>query len=485
MQHAPIIPLAAAIVLGLAALAGRAADNEPPKGLEKPLSGTWYGPLKMGAIELRLGLVITAKPDGTYGGILDSLDQGAKDIPMDEVTLKDKAVSFTIKPLTITYEGTLSEDGRSIKGDFKQLGSVLPLTFQRTEKRVENSRPQHPRKPYPYVEEDVSYQSGKGDIRLAGTLTKPNGDGPFPAVLLITGSGAQDRDETLLGHKPFLVLADHLTRRGVAVLRLDDRGVGGSTGVLTDATTDDLAGDVLAGVEYLKRRKDVLAERIGLIGHSEGGMVAPLVASRSTDVAFIVLLAAPGVGGEEVLLQQLGLVLKAEGQVSDEDLAKARERQRRIFAIVKEETDGEAIQTKLLQLEREEVAKLSEAERREYANLEAQAAAQLKMLAMPWFRSFLRYDPRPTLAKVTCPVLALNGQNDVQVAPKENLSAIEAALKSGSNKDVTVKELPGLNHLFQHSRTGAVSEYGRIEETFAVQALEEISDWVLKRAGRR
>lgn len=482
MRHTLVIRLVSAIMLSLGVVAGRAADK--PRAPEKGLAGFWYGPLKAGVIELRFGVVITDKPDGTLSGVLDSLDEGVKDIPMDEVSLKDKTVRFAIKPLTIVYEGTLSEDGGSIAGDFKQSGAVLPLTLQRTEKRVENNRPQHPKKPYPYVEEEVGYESHSG-IKLAGTFTRPKGDGPFPAVLLITGSGAQDRDETILGHKPFLVLADHLTRKGVAVLRLDDRGVGGSTGVLMDATTDDLAGDVLAGVEYLKRRKDVRAGQIGLIGHSEGGMVAPLAASRSNDVAFIVLLAAPGLPGDEVLVQQLGLVLKAEKDVSEEDLAKAHERQRRLLAIVKEGRDAEAIQRSLLQLEKEELASLSDEQRKEYESLKGQAAAQVQKLWTPWFRSFVRYDPRPALASMKGPVLALNGEKDVQVAPKENLGAIERALREAGNRDVIVKELPGLNHLFQRSKTGALSEYGRIEETFAPQALEEISDWLLKRVAKR
>jgi pimeloyl-ACP methyl ester carboxylesterase len=218
-----------------------------------------------------------------------------------------------------------------------------------------------------------------------------------------------------------------------------------------------------------------------LIGHSEGGVVAPLVASRSKDVAYIVLLAAPGMTGEDVLVQQLGATLAAEG-VSEVEIAKARERQRRILAIVKEETDEKAMRERLLEHEREEIAKLSEKDRQEYLKLAAQVAmAKLEMLATPSFRSFLRHDPQPVLANVTCPVLALNGGKDVQVAPKENLGAIAKALKDAGNTDATVKELAGLNHLFQRSGTGAVSEYGRIEETFAPQALEEVSQWIAMR----
>jgi pimeloyl-ACP methyl ester carboxylesterase len=302
--------------------------------------------------------------------------------------------------------------------------------------------------------------------------------------LLITGSGAQDRDETIAGHKPFLVLADHLTRKGIAVLRVDDRGVGGSSGVLTDAGIEEQADDVLAGVAYLKSRKDVTTDRIGLIGHSEGGMVAPLAASRSKDVAFIVLLAAPGVTGEEVLIQQFLDIARSDPKVSADDLAKAHDRQRRGFAILKEGPDAQTIRNRMLQLETEELAKLSEAKRKEYEASKAQATVQLELSLTPWFRSFVSYNPHPALTKVAVPVLALNGDKDVQVAAKGNLDAIAKAVREGGNKDVTVKALTGLNHLFQHSQTGAIAEYGQIEETFAPQALEEISAWLLARVGR-
>jgi pimeloyl-ACP methyl ester carboxylesterase len=303
-------------------------------------------------------------------------------------------------------------------------------------------------------------------------------------VLLITGSGAQDRDETILGHKLFLVLADHLTRNGIAVLRVDDRGVGGSTGVLSEAGIEEQADDVLAGVAYLKSRKDVRPDRIGLIGHSEGGYVAPLAASRSKDVAFIVLLAAPGVSGEEVLVRQFEDMAKVELKVPEAELVKALDRQRKGFAIVKEGPDAETIRKRLLQMEQEELAKLSEAERKEYQSSKAQAKQQLEVSLTPWFRSFVRFNPQPVLAKVAVPALALNGDKDVQVASAENLAAIGKALREGGNKDATVKELAGLNHLFQHAKTGALAEYGQIEETFAPEALEEISSWLLARTGR-
>jgi hypothetical protein len=462
-----------AVLIGLAAIAAAAGEV----GVE----GFWYGPLKAGPVELRLGLSIAKSADGTLRGAMDSLDEGVLDVPMDEVRIADRAVSFTIKRLAISYQGTLSTDGQTLTGIFTQGSAALPFTLQRTDKRVGMGRPQHPKRPYPYIEEAVSYQSGP--TRLAGTLTRPQGDGPFPVVLLITGSGPQDRDETIMGHKPFLVLADHLTRKGIAVLRVDDRGVGGSSGLAVEAGIEEQADDVLAGIAYLKNRKDIRADRIGLIGHSEGGMVAPLAATRSKDVAFIVLLAAPGVTGEEVLLRQFEDAAKANPKLTADDLAKARDRQRRGFAILRDGSDVATMRKRLLQQEAEEVAKLSDADRRAYEASKAQAIQQLEISLTPWFRSFARYDSAAVLARVAVPVLALNGDKDRQVAAPDNPDAIAKALRDGGNKDATVKTLAGLNHLFQHSTTGAIAEYGRIEETFAPQALEEVSAWLLARVG--
>jgi pimeloyl-ACP methyl ester carboxylesterase len=295
--------------------------------------------------------------------------------------------------------------------------------------------------------------------------------------LLITGSGAQDRNESLLGHKPFLVLADYLTRRGIAVLRVDDRGVGGSTGSVPNSTTADFAGDVLAGIEFLKTRKEINPKQIGLIGHSEGGVIAPMVAAQSSDVAFIVLMAGTGLPGEEILYLQSERIMKANG-ATPEQLARQRKSQETIFKVIKEEKDPAVAEKRL----HEELSKgLTEEELNQMKKSEPAISAQLKGANTPWFRYFLTYDPRPALRKVKCPVLALNGENDLQVPINENLSAIEAALKEGGNKDVTLVRLPKLNHLFQTSVTGSPNEYRNIEETIAPVALATIGDWILKR----
>jgi len=355
--------------------------------------------------------------------------------------------------------------------------------LKRVDKLPDMRRPQEPRAPYPYREEEVAYDNKPGRSRLAGTLTLPKSGGPFPAVLLITGSGQQDRNESLLGHKPFLVLADYLTRRGVAVLRVDDRGVGGSTGEVFRATSEDFAGDALAGVAYLKGRKDIDGRRIGLIGHSEGGIIAPMCAIRSKDVAFIVLMAGPGVRGDRILRAQSALILKAMGG-TPQQVKQNSANLDRIMKIVMTEKDDKKAQFKL----REAAAKdpdLAQGTSPQAGGHNKQALeAQVKMMLSPWFRYFLSYDPAPTLRKVRCPVLAVNGEKDLQVPARENLQAVAAALKAGGNANVTTKELRGLNHLFQKCATGAPSEYATIPETINTGALKTIGDWVVSTARR-
>jgi pimeloyl-ACP methyl ester carboxylesterase len=340
-------------------------------------------------------------------------------------------------------------------------------------------RPQEPTKPYPYAEDAVTYENKKAGVRLAATLTVPRGPGPFPAALLITGSGLQDRDESVFGHKPFLVLADYLTRRGVAVLRADDRGAGQSTGDFATATSADLAEDAAAGVEFLRRREEVDPRRIGLIGHSEGGLIAPMLAARSDGIAFIVLLAGQGLPGDEVLVSQGELLLKAAGATA-ERLQRQRDLQARLFALVKSEPDKDALARKARAILDEEVGKLSEEKPKDAAGLKAAIPGQMQMLTSPWLRYFLTYDPRPALRRVRCPVLALGGTRDLQVDAGTNLPAIEKALRDGGNADVTVKELPGLNHLFQTCATGSLAEYARIEETIAPAVLDLMAAWVAK-----
>ena len=317
-------------------------------GQEKPpsLEGVWQGTLDLGVAKLRLVLEFTKKDGGGLTGKMDSPDQQAFGLPIDEVTLSERAVKLTLKQIGGGYEGKLSEDGKTIDGKWMQGALSVPLVLKPGEKVGPPKRPQEPKPPFPYRAEDVTYENAAGGVKLAGTLTRPNEGGPFPAVLLITGSGAQDRNEELLGHKPFLVWADYLTRRGIAVLRVDDRGVGGSTGKSGESTIEDHVGDALAGVAFLKSRPEIDAKKIGLLGHSEGGLVAPAAAVKSNDVAFIVLLAGTGVTGEETLYLQGDLISRAAG-ASAETAAQNVALQRKLFATLRAEPENAAARTKL------------------------------------------------------------------------------------------------------------------------------------------
>lgn len=452
--------------------------NSDIAGETRDIEGIWMGNLTVpGGLELRIVFNISTNPDGSVNASMDSPDQGVSGIPVESVSYKDSNLNLGVKSIGGSFEGIYKENNKTIEGEWKQAGSAFPLVLDRIEKAPDTHRKQDPVKPYPYTEEDVVYENKEAGVKLAGTLTLPRSEGPFPAVILITGSGPQNRNEEIMGHRPFLVLSDYLTRQGIAVLRVDDRGMGGSTGNFSQATTEDFAGDVLAGVEFLKNRKEIDASRIGLIGHSEGGIIAPMVAVKSPDVAFIVLMAAPGMTGEELLYMQSDRIARAEG-ASNETIAHNDALMRRMYSVVKEEKNNTAAEEKLREILRTELANTSEQQIESPGYSEAVIDAQVRGLSSPWMRFFLTYDPAPTLMKVKCPVLAINGEKDLQVPPDENLRAIDEALKAGGNKDYTVKELPGLNHLFQTAKTGSPSEYAKIEETISPAALEIIGNWI-------
>jgi fermentation-respiration switch protein FrsA (DUF1100 family) len=449
------------------------------------LAGIWLGVLDTGAIELRLMARISKSNEGAYRGSFDSVDQGAAGMPIESFTVEGESVRLELKRPEAVFSGKFNTARSEIEGEWRQGGGSLPLTLRRQRQEPDLGRPQEPKKPYPYKDEQISFRNEKAGLQFAGTLTLPRGEGPYPAVVLLSGSGAQDRDEAIMGHRPFLVLADHLTRKGIAVLRFDDRGVGGSQGNVTSATTRDFAGDALAAVGYLKYRPEIDAHRIGLIGHSEGALVGPLAAAESDDIAFLVLLAAPGLTGEETIyLQSEGLIRVMGGD--EETIAANRELQRRMFAIVKEEGDDQKARQRLQELQKEMVERMTP-EQRKAAGLSEQSpiGEQAEMLLSPWFRFFLTYDPVPTLIKMKRPVLVMTGGNDLQLPPAENLPRIEQALEKSGNKDYRVLRPARLNHLLQTSETGLPLEYARIDETIAPAALDVISGWIREHTATR
>ena len=448
-------------------------------GIAQDITGSWNGILKVQAIQLRIVFNVT-KTDNGYSSTMDSPDQGAKGIHVPTTTYENPTLKFELPALGISYEGNLENDTIFV-GDFKQSGMTFPLTLTRSQHAKETIvRPQNPQKPYPYYTEDVKFENSTDNIELAGTLSLPKKEGNFPAVILITGSGPQNRDEELMGHKPFLVLADYLTRKGIAVLRYDDRGIGGSTGDMTTATSTDFAKDVEAAIKYLKTRNEINRKKIGLMGHSEGGMIAPMVAYGTKDVSFIVLLAGPGIRGDKLLLKQSYDIGEASG-LSKDKLQHSEKINGGLYDIILNSMNDTSLDEKLTDYLNHSFNELPESEKPQGISIEDYSKKVVKQLNSPWMLYFIRYDPAPTLEKVKCPVLAINGSKDLQVNAEMNLNAIKIALAKGGNKQVTTKELPGLNHLFQECETGLPAEYAQIEQTFSPIALKVISEWILQK----
>ncbi|HSF46636.1 MAG TPA: alpha/beta fold hydrolase [Chitinophagaceae bacterium] len=442
------------------------------------LSGDWYGALKLGTTTLRLS-VNFSKTDSGYTGKLVSMDQGNAVIPMAWVKLAQNDLSFKTTVANIEYSGVLKDS--SIDGTFRQNGQPFALNFGR--KKIEKlalKRPQEPKPPFAYLTEDVSFLNSRDSISLSGTLTWPASGSNFPVVVLISGSGPQNRDEELMGHKPFHVLADHLTKNGIAVLRFDDRGVGKSKGNFATATSADFATDVHAAVQFLKSRKDIDPKKIGLIGHSEGGLIAPMVAASSKDVSYIVLLAGTGVPGKDIVLLQQQLIAKAEG-ASEKDIIETETFTKDLLNIVSSGKDDKTTSAELTEFLKSTWQKLPDSSKKQFVN-EAVFIMQSSQLNSPWMKYFLTYDPAIALQKIKIPVLALNGSKDLQVSPAQNLPAIEKALKKAGNNKYQVKEMPGLNHLFQECTTGAPSEYEKIEMTMSPAVLELVSSWIQQQA---
>lgn len=465
-------------------VAGFALGPAPAHAQDDPAAvGSWSGTLVAGPQRLEIIFHVTASDDGLTG-TMDVPAQGATGIPLTTVTFIDGLLTMTFPvPGGGEYEGTLGESGNEISGTFTQAGQAFPMDLTRGDgEPAALDRPQEPVPPYPYLEEEVEIPNTEASLTLAGTFTLPEGDGPFPAAVLVSGSGPQDRDETLAGHKPFKVLADHLTRQGIAVLRYDDRGVGASTGDFALATTEDFADDALAAIRFLENDPRVRSDAIGIVGHSEGGLVGPMAAARSGSVDYVVMLAGPGVTGLEVLVEQGRLINAASG--APQALIDFNVRlQTRLAAVGSDHPDPEVAAPLMRAAIQEEVDALEEPARSLAAGqLNEQAIEQtVQQMNSHWFRYFLHHDPRPALEATTVPVLALFGGKDLQVPPTQSADEVRAAFARGGNPDATVTVLPGLNHLFQEAETGSPAEYQSISQTMSPIVLDAVSGWISDR----
>lgn len=430
-----------------------------------PLGGQWDGVLSVGGQSLRIVLRV----DPTGSAVVDSPDQVANGMPAIGPTMDGGVVRFAIPAVRAAFEGALSEDGRTLTGALTQAATAMPVVFTRTAETASvagPSRPQTPVAPFPYRTEDVTFANVSAGITLAGTLTLPFGDGPFPAAVMITGSGAQDRDETIFDHKPFFVWADAMTRRGIAVLRYDDRGVGGSGGGTVEDTSADFATDAASALAFLQTRPEIDARRIGLIGHSEGGLIAPLVVQQGGEAAWVVMLAGPAVPGGDILVAQQRRLAMAAG-ASPVQVETSNAMQRSLMdAVARNKDDGEA------------AARETEAILVAAGQSETSARQAVRPIVSPWYRWFVAHDPAPALAALEVPLLAVYGGKDLQVP-----SDLNAPVLARARPTAEIMVLPALNHLLQTAITGAPGEYGTIEETLAPEAIQIVTDWVAARSG--
>jgi len=444
--------------------------------------GNWTGFLKIKKMKINLIFKISQNTNGKLVATMDIVEQGVRDMKVNKIAYNDSILHMEVNKLHSGFDGKISKDGKFLNGEWNLPGMNVLLKLKKVKSVVNNQkRPQDPVAPFPYKEEEVSYTNDIANITLSGTLTTPNSEGPFPAIILITGSGQQDRNETVMNHRPFLIIADHLTRNGFAVLRVDDRGIGGSSGNFKDATILDFASDVMAGVNFLIIRKKINSKYIGLLGHSEGGLVAPIVAARSKNIAFVILMAGPGISGEELILLQNIYISHALGKKKrliqiNNDFSKL------IFNIIKHENKNK-IALKNIQMAAKKHINNLNMEDRDLLNIKVDDQSFIKSVQRflsPLYRFSLFYNPKINLMKVKCPVLAINGSKDLIVPPIENLNAIERALKIGGNQHYSINKFSGLNHGFQTAKTGLPMEYGSIDETISPKVINFITEWMKK-----
>ena len=427
------------------------------------IEGYWKGKL-IGVAELEIGFDIKAAENG-YSATLDVPAQGAKDIPVDNTVFEDNRLQMTMTAMGASYAGVL-KDG-TIEGEFTQRGMSFPLKLEKGVKETQQARPQDPKPPFNYRVEEVSFTNAKEGNTLTGTLTIPEGDGPFPAMVLVSGSGQQNRDEELMNHRPFWVIADYMARQGIAVLRYDDRGIGGSTGEVQNATSLDFSYDAEAAFDYLRSQKLIDASRVGILGHSEGGIINFMVSARRPEVAFLVSLAGPAVNGIELLIAQGEALNRASG-MTDEMIAFSSTASRQMYDIIEASSDREEADSLLRHLVKG------------WGYNETLTEQTVGQLISPWMYYFLKYDPTEAIVKTSCPALLLNGSKDLQVIASQNLPAYEKLITEHGKTNLTLREMLDLNHLFQHCMTGSPNEYFEIDETISPEVLEMIVGFVKK-----
>ena len=463
------------------------------------IMGNWEGNITLQGNQIPIVFHISKDSSNKLVASFDSPSQHAFNLPCNEVIVKEDSVILMMAVLKGKYEGLLSADKKQISGTWYQGGGSLPLTVNKTSETAtvkELKRPQTPKPPYPYLSEDVEYFNADKTIQYGATITypKPNTDGTaiisyakpplYPAVILITGSGQQDRDETILGHKPFAVIADYLTKKGFLVLRIDDRGIGKTTGNFATSTTAGFEKDVEAGLDFLEKQPQVNKQKIGLIGHSEGGMIAPVVASKRSEIKFIVLLAGPGIPIVDLMAEQTEAISKSYG--APPATVKASGDLYRIVAKEINKTADKELVQKNIMIKINEWAKTADTSIvralgfADTAIINKNIASQVQALSSPWFKYFLAFNPQVYLQKLNCKVLALNGSKDVQVISKTNLAGIKSSLQKSKSPKFDVIEIPGLNHLFQTCIKCNPAEYGDLEESFSPKALEIIGNWLQK-----
>jgi uncharacterized protein len=442
------------------------------------VAGSWFGELDIQGTKLTLTADISLDDEGKLSGLLHSPMQGAKDIPVTEIRQENDSVFITVASLMVQIRGLLLEGDTVLDCLFTQGPFTLPLILKRTDEPFSLNRPQEPQRPFPYVEQEVTIHNTLHEVALAGTLTLPDTAGRFPAVILVSGSGPQDRNEEIMGHKPFLVISDYLTRNGIAVLRYDDRGTAASSGNFATGTTEDFAEDAMAALRFLQSHPNINPEASGIIGHSEGGLIAQMIAARQDNpAAFIIMLAGPVVTGEEILLSQIKKMLETEGAPRKQIRRAVRDAEE-AFDLIKKANNPQQAAAELEDFYAQRRAKTKIKHHNTYGYNEEAIQAYIPAYTSPWFIGFLKSDPASYLKKINIPMLALFGEKDVQVLPNINTRALDQLIRENQKKHFTYKTFTGRNHLFQMAETGSVTEYAIIEETFGEEVLEEMVRYI-------